>query len=151
MTKWWEEPRSNISWLWGIHVPLSLFYVWLIEEICWSSSPRSVIRKALKHHKIPQSGGQSCDDLKASNRLLQFPDWHLVRLVLSEFCLLTNWQQRKWPLLAEIKKLVSHEPYDILIVPRTKKKKIHVFPLSIYYFVKKVSFLFQRRSVRFLR
>ena len=54
---------------------------------------------------------------------------------------------------AEIKKLALHEPYDILThyVRAKKKKKNTHFPLSIYHFTKKVSFLFQRRSVSFLK
>lgn len=53
---------------------------------------------------------------------------------------------------AEIKKLALHEPYDILTdCVRAKKKKNTHFPLSIYHFIKKVYFLFQRRSVSFLK
>lgn len=149
MTKWWQEPRSNILCQWDIRVPLSLFYVWLIEGFCQSYPQQSVIRKALKHRNISQSGGQSCGDLKANNRLLCFQIGTLSGWFWMN-CLLTNFQQRRWPLLPEIKKLVLYEPYDILIVPRTRKT-IHVFPLSIYYFVKNVYFFFQRRSVSFLR
>lgn len=38
---------------------------------------------------------------------------------------------------------------DLPTVPRTRKKKFHVFPLSIYQIIKKEFFLFKRRSVSF--
>lgn len=78
--------------------------------------------------------------------------WYLLKVILSVLFSPADFQQRRWPLQAEIKKLALHEPYDILTdCVRAKKIKNTHFPLSIYHFIKKASFLFQRRSVSFLK
>lgn len=74
---------------------------------------------------------------------------------MNRFGLPTHYQQRRWPLLAKIKKFTLHEPYDRLTDCRkAQKEKIHIFPLSIYCIEKKVflfCFFHFWRSVSFLK